>query len=94
MSGKIPEWHVTFFTVFKLFLGSSIMSRTLQRYTTERPMEFLHLKSLKSVNSFKREKSVAKIDFRGQILILVLLAHIGGKKKSQKQQSIFIIATL
>lgn len=38
----------------------------------------------RTVNCFKREKSVAKLDFRGQILILVLLVHIGGKK-SQKQ---------
>lgn len=40
MNGKIPEWHVSFFTIFKLFPGSSNTARTLQRDTMERAMEF------------------------------------------------------
>lgn len=79
MDGKIPACCVSFL-VFKLFPGNSIASITLQRDAGERPMESPPSEVFEGLRTvFKREKSdVAKPDFRGCILILVLLVCIGG----------------
>lgn len=47
------------------------------------------------MNWFKREKSVvAKLDFRGQILILVLLVYIGGKKITEAVEYLYSYTTV
>jgi len=69
-----------FFTEFKLFPGNSITSITLQRHAWERPVESPPSEVFEGKTTvFKRDKyGVAKIGFRGQTLILVLLVCIGG----------------
>lgn len=78
-NGKIPVCCVSFL-VFKFFPGNSITSITLQRNPGERPMESLPPELFERLRTvFKRETyDVAKRNFRGQILILVLLVCIGG----------------
>lgn len=67
-----------FFTVFKLFPGNSIISIMLQRDAGERPMESPPSEGFEGRRTvLKGEKSdAAKIDFRGQILILVILVWV------------------
>lgn len=69
-----------FFTVFKLFPGNSVTSIILLRVSGERHTESPPSQVFEEVRTvFKREKfDVAKIDFRGQTLILVSLVCIGG----------------
>lgn len=91
-NGNIPACLCVLFT----FPGNSIPTIALQRNAGEQPMESPPsevFEGLKTV--FKREKcDFAKIDFRVQILIIVLFVCIDGYILTQAVENLYNYASV